>query len=71
MTKLKPAGKERIKTKNWECINEYSGTGQKMVMCFGKKRMLSFFDDGKIRFSKEKGDVKVDGRRYDSAVELE
>ena len=68
--KFKPAGREKIDTKKWKCINEHSGDGQEMVMCFGKNKMLSFFDDGRIRFSKEKGNVKVDGRSYDSSVEL-
>ena len=57
--KFKPAGREKIDTKKWKCINEHSGDGKEMVMCFGKNKMLSFFDDGRIRFSKEKGNVKV------------
>lgn len=70
--KYKPAGTERIKTKKWECINEHSGDGQEMVMCFHKKQMLSFFDDGRIRFSKDKGSVKIDGRdSKESAMEIQ
>jgi len=48
-----------IKTKQWECTTEDGD----MVSCEHKKtgNLLSAFDDGTVRFSKEKKPVKVEG----------
>ena len=49
--------------KGWKCSKDRASTKGDMIFCSNEKGdLLSVFEDGSIRYSKENCDVKADGK---------